>query len=569
MHLVGDKNRTCPGGNDMNRYVTILCFLFLLLPCAQTFAAGKAEEKQDDAQTLVIAVNSLIVNVDGEPILPLEETGGLDAHSYNVAPMAIYSLVYEPLIRYSTGGELVPGLAESWEISEDGKTYTFRLREDVQFSDGSPFDASVVKFNMERLKNKMSTGWMKMDDFEEITVVDDYTVTITYPEPYYPILYELTLVRPQRMMAPESVRPEGDPEGDFVKPLGTGPFKVVGYTKDEEFVLGKNEFFRGGDVGIDRIVMKLIPDQTTQLMALRAGEVDFVGTGFGSVSPSSIPTLIRRQDLQIVTAEGDVNMFLIPNYQREPLGNATVRRAICHAIDNKAISESLFAGVFRPAKGIFSTSIPYYGDALERGIVKGYDYDPGLARQLLDQAGWSDTDGDGFVDDGEENMVLELVIPYVMPWEGMPISNQKPLAEAVKSYLEASGIRVTIRAEEGGQWWNSVSKSYDYDLYLYGPWGAPYDPHNTIMSYWYSNTRLKYSDPEFDQMMDRVLVTMDKDKRQFFYDQVFSYIEDKALVAPLFQSEMIFAYQEYVENFTIPPAVYEYYNLQNISVGEE
>jgi ABC-type transport system substrate-binding protein len=301
-------------------------------------------------------------------------------------------------------------------------------------------------------------------------------------------------------------------------------------------------------------------------MALRAGEVDFLGTGFGSISPSSIATLIRQQDLRVVTAEGDVNMFIIPNYQREPLGNTKVRRAICHAIDKKAISDSLFSGVFRPAKGIFSTSIPYYGDALKRDIVKGYDYDPRLSRELLEQAGWSDTDGDGFVDNGEENMDLVLVIPYVMPWEGMPVSNQKSLAEAVKSYLEAAGMHVTIRAEEGGQWWNSVTKTYDYDLYLYGPWGAPYDPQNTIMSYWYSNTRLHYSDSEFDRMMDQVLITMDEDKRQALYDTIFAYMEEAALITPLFQSEMIFAYQEYVKDFMIPPAVYEYFDLRKASV---
>ena len=512
--------------------------------------------------TLVIAVPDIRVKESKYSAEPVEVTGGLDAQSYD-APMPLFSLVYDALVEYGEYGEIMPGLAESWDISSDGTVYTFYLRQGVKFSDGTPFNADAVKFSMERMQYRCPMGWASMEDFTRIEVVDPYTVKIYYDEPYYPILQELTLCRPQRILSPSAVEPYGDPEGMFIKPVGTGPFKFREYVKDQKYVLVRNGNYWGKKAGLAQIILKSIPDGATRLMALRAGEVDFLGPGFCEVPPGAVADLIRNPDIQVLTKEGETVVYIIPNYAREPYNDVRVRQAINYAMDKEAISSALFAGLYRETKGAFATTTPYYRESYEKGIIKGYPYDPEKAKELLAEAGWKDTDGDGIVDKGGKPFEAELVISAVT---GYIMVNDMPLAEVIQAYLKDVGIKVNIECMERGAWWDSVTKTYEYDMYIYGPWGAIYDPPATLMGYWYTGGRLRYTDPEFDELMDKVLVTTDENERQEIYDEIFKYIDEKALVAPLVQTEKIFAFQSYVKGFEIPPTNSIFLGMNDVEI---
>lgn len=509
--------------------------------------------------SLIIGLSELKVREE------TENAGGLDAQAYD-APMPVYAFVYDALVEYGPYGTPLPGLAETWEISPDGRVYTFHLRQGAKFSDGTPFNATAVKFSMERLKAKRSAGWMSMDDFTEIEIVDPYTIKFHYENSSYPTLQELMLCRPQRIMSPNSVEPYGDPEGTFIKAIGTGPYKFQEYVKDQEYVLVQNENYWGKKPNIEKLVFKLIPEETTRLMALRAGEIDLIGSGLSTIHPGDVSDLEKNPDLSVITKEGDMAFYIIPNYEKEPYDDTLVRQALNYAVNAEEISNSLFGGIYKETKGAFSPTMPYYHDSYEKGLVNGYSYDPAKARELLKEAGWADTDGDGIVDKDGKAFEAKLVIPSIMPWSGMGISNQRPLAEAIQAYLNDVGIKVSIESVEGGAWWDKVTKTYEYDMYIYGPWGVIYDPPCTLRAYWYTGGRLKYSDPQFDQLLDEVVASTDDAARQEIYDQIFTYMDEKALVVPLYQDAKIFAMRSDVTGFEIPPTDY-IFNLTEVEIN--
>lgn len=517
--------------------------------------------------SLVASVCS-IVTADQTLTIGLSElkvkgySGGLDAQAYD-APMPIYAFVYDALVEYGEGGEIKPGLAESWDISPDGKVYTFRLRKGVQFSDGSPFDAKAVKFSMDRLKLKRSAGWMSMDDFSKIEIVDDYTIKFYYDQPSFPIIQELSLCRPQRIMSPNSVSPKGDPNGTFETPIGTGPFKFSNYIEDKEYVLVRNDKYWGDKPKVEKLVFKLIPDENTRLMALKAGELDILGSGLSTIEPSQVLDIQSHPDISILRRKGDMAIYLIPNYSRPPMNDEKVREAINHAIDINTISWELFSGIYTPGKGAFSSTIPYFKDAVQSGVAKGYSYDPEKARTILAEAGWEDKNNDGILEKDNKNLKLTLIIPNYMPWSGYGVSNQRPLAEVIQAYLKEVGFDVEIKSMEGGAWWETVTKTYDYDFYIYGGWGVIYDPLTTIKAYWYNDGRLKYNDPILDQMIDNAYVSTDDSSRQVIFNDIFRYMQDHNLVIPIYQDEKIIAIRSSVSGFEIPASDF-IFNLNNV-----
>ncbi|HWQ63017.1 MAG TPA: ABC transporter substrate-binding protein [Methanospirillum sp.] len=492
-------------------------------------------------------------------------SGGLDAQAYN-APMPVYSQVYDALVEYGDGGEIKPGLAESWEVSSDGKVYTYHLRKGVQFSDGTPCDANAVKFSMERLQKKDSAAWMSMDDFSKIEVVDDNTVKIYYDKPSYSILQEMSLCRPQRIMSPNSVNPKGDPNGTFETPIGTGPFKFESYTDGKEYVLVRNDKYWGEKPKVDKIVFKLIPDENTRTMALKSGEVDILGSGLSTIEPSRVQDLESTSGISIEKRDGDMAIGLIPNYSKGPLADEKVREALNHAINTKSIASDLFEGIYTPGKGAFSTTIPYFKQAVESGVVSGYDYNPDKAKELLSVAGYEDTNNDGIREKGGSNLELNLIIPSLMPWSGYGVSDQRPLAETIQADLKNVGIKVNINSMEGGAWWDAVTKSHDYDMYIYGPWGVIYDPLITLKAYWYTGGRLQYSDPALDTMIDNAYASTDESSRQQILNNIFTYLQDHSLMIPIYQDEKIFATQSKVKGFEIPASDF-IFNLKTVEVS--
>lgn len=216
--------------------------------------------------------------------------GELNPHLYSPNQMFGQAMVYEPLVRYSKSNTIEPWLAESWSISEDGRTYTFKLREDVLFTDGTSFDAAAVKKNFDAvLKNKQRHKWLELvAQIEATEAVDSHTFRLVLKSPYYPTLDELCLIRPIRFISPAAMPEDGNTSHGIKNAVGTGPWILKEKRKGEYDLFTRNENYWGEKPKFKNLMVKVITDPTTRAVALETGEIDLIhgaaGHGSGQIS---------------------------------------------------------------------------------------------------------------------------------------------------------------------------------------------------------------------------------------------------------------------------------------------
>lgn len=198
-----------------------------------------------------------------------KDIGPLNPHLYNPNQMFAQALVYESLVQYSDDGKIIPWLAESWTISPDGKEYVFKLRKDVKFSDGTPFNAAAVKKNFDAvLANSKRHDWLAfIRQIKDTQVIDDNTFKLVLKDAYYPVLQELALIRPIRFLAPSQFPDNGNTGEGIKKPIGTGPWVLSEYKQGEVAVFVRNEHYWGTKPKIDKLVVKIIPDSGSRVVA--------------------------------------------------------------------------------------------------------------------------------------------------------------------------------------------------------------------------------------------------------------------------------------------------------------
>lgn len=339
--------------------------------------------------------------------------------------------------------EIVPALAESWEVSEDGTSYTFHLRQGVTFHDGSPWNAEAAKFNLDRMTNPefeyfvpaspglMGWVWMDLAGYE---VVDEYTFRIDLKQPNAEFLRRLTAggSGAPRMVSPEAVKTWGN-DGIEDHPIGTGPFKFVERVVGEKLVIARNDAYWNPErmPKADTIVLRGIPEVVTRELALMGGEVDMIGTP----SPDSIETL-QAQGMQIVTGPSPMVYVLWLNTKDEHFDDPRVRKAACMAINREDMAKYQRKGFAIPAWGILNPGGPGYDPAF-----RDCDYDPEGAKALLAEAGYPD---------GFETR---------MDWTfgGGSDVNTKGDAEWLQRDFEKVGIRASIEMFDNNTFWDMMS----------------------------------------------------------------------------------------------------------------
>lgn len=230
--------------------------------CAMLMLSGCAQHHNDNKEVKVS--------------LPREfNTNQLDAQGFD-APMPVYIAIYQPLVTYGKNGKIEPGLATSWEASEDGKHYLFHLKKNVKFNDGSDFDASAVKFSIERAKATDTTDPMEtLDKLKSITIKDKHTVEIELKSPSNQVLNELSQVRPLRIMSQHAVK-GGNTTGKFEKAIGTGPFKVADST-NETVSFQPNTYYRNGHPLNYNLTFQSIEDSDSRHLAIESHSIDITG----------------------------------------------------------------------------------------------------------------------------------------------------------------------------------------------------------------------------------------------------------------------------------------------------
>ncbi|MEE8184648.1 MAG: ABC transporter substrate-binding protein, partial [Acidobacteriota bacterium] len=294
------------------------------------------------------------------------------------ASLRIHQLLYNGLVTIDEFGLPAPDLAESWE-REDDRTYLFHLRPGLRFHDGRPVTARDVAYTIESIREGEVASFRKGDfeQLEAVQVVDPRTIRFRLRQPFSPFLTVLTV----------GIIPENRSGEIAVEPVGTGPYRLVEYRRDDRLVLAANSDYFRGVPAIPRVQFRIVPDQTSRLLELRKGSADLV---YGDLFPDQIGWLQKDSRYRVITGQSWKYDYIGFNLEDPILGNPLVRKAIAHGIDRESIRTHLLQGYARLATGMLQADHWAYESQVNR-----YDHDIRRAAALLDQAGFPDPDGAG------------------------------------------------------------------------------------------------------------------------------------------------------------------------------
>ncbi|MEM9774987.1 MAG: nickel ABC transporter substrate-binding protein [Chloroflexota bacterium] len=506
------------------------------------------ETVEVEKEVVVVATPEVAAPADVEQTLVLasgRNLGPANPHDYS-SSFVILDLLYEPLVRYGQDGTIEPALAESWEISEDGLTWTFALRQDVTFHDDTPFNAEAVKWNMDRWVGNDRHNWLPTTSrISSVEATDEFTVVLTLNQPYYPAMQDLTLVRPVRFLSTEAV----DAAGEFAEAIGTGPWQIESIS-DNQAVLVRNESYWGEKPALEKLVLEVILDPQTRIAALLSGEVDVIGGEYlGGISLESLPVLERNEDINILNGDSLVSLYISTQFQQPPFDDVRVRQALNMAIDRAGMNTALFGGKGEAAQNLMPSNIPY----VTFTDTDLYEYDPEKAAALLAEAGWT-LNADGILEKDGELMQIDLVVDQASRPE------TATMGEVIQAQFKELGIELEIRAFDYSGWLD-VFYAEDYDLLMRFSWGPPYDPHSLLTGAFSSTSgegnTTAYSDPVLDELINTALASTDEAERQEIYNEIWQRLDDEAAVIPLVYPQRVYAVRSGVEGFLLGGTEYD------------
>ena len=460
--------------------------------------------------------------------------GPLNPHLYSPNQMYAQEMVYESLVKYTKDGKVVPWLAESWEISEDGKAYTFKLRTDVKFSDGSDFDAEAVKKNIDTvLANRKRHEWMDlMNQLEGAEVVDKHTVKITLKAAYYPFLAEMSLVRPLRFLAPSSIPDSGNTADGIKAPIGTGPFMVTELKDGEYDLFARNPHYWGEKPAFDEVMFKVIPDTNSRALALESGEADIV-FGDGPITPDAY---IRFKEMggqfAASASQGFATRLFVINSKRFPTNDLAVRKAINHATNKDAIIKNVLFDIEPKADTLFTSNTPYANISLTP-----YAYNAETAAQLLEEAGWKLPAGGKVREKDGKKLAIDLSF----------IGNEgkdRAIAEVLQADLGKVGIQVNLVGEEAAAKL-AREKDGNFHMIAHASFGPPYDPQSFLSQARkpsHGDYRGQEGIPmkaELDQKITQVLQETDEAKRVELWTWILTTLHEQAVYLPISSRNLI------------------------------
>jgi peptide/nickel transport system substrate-binding protein len=435
--------------------------------------------------------------------------------------------VCEPLVWEPTPGRFVPGLAESWQVSPDAKSYTFRLKRGVKFHDGTPFNAEAVKFTMDRVVNpdtKAGQSHDQLGPYDRTEVVNDYTARIVMKEGYAPLLTNLNGYL--GIVSPTAVRKMGMAE--FARaPVGTGPFKFKEWVPKDHITLVRNpdynwgsSFFRHrGGAYLDQLIFKIIPEESVRTGTLKSGETHYID----DVDPLEYAELKKNSRITIVEKgqPGSGRVLLLNVTSKGPVSELPVRQAVAYGVDREGFNKAVFHGLMKVAWSPLMRPTFGYDAATE----KVYSFDQTRAKQILEEAGWK-PGTDGIRQKGDQKLVIDF------PIIGRP--RDKAMAESVQASLRDVGIDVKVTALERGAF-RDIVRQNRYDMnFMWFSYGDP-DVLRTIFHSSNVNAfnRARYQVPEVDRMLEQAAATIDRARRARIYSDIQQRVLKDAVVVPL------------------------------------
>ena len=363
------------------------------------------------------------------------EPPGLDPTSNAAAAIdrVVYANILEGLIKVNGKGELIPGLAEKWDASEDGKVYTFHLRKGVKFHNGEDFNAEVAKFSLDRARAKESTNAHPeyLASVETIDAKDPQTLILTLKDPDAMLLERLAT-------GDLVIVPKGAVDKLKSEPIGTGPFKFVKWNRGQNVVMERFEGYWNPELPyLDKVTHVFIPDGAAQVANLKAGDVDVIGS---VAAPEMAAELAKDPRFKVINGSTTGETIMSTNNKAKPFDDLRVRQAMAHAIDRQTVIDLAMSGYGIPIGSHWSPSQAYYED-----LTGTYPYDPEKAKKLLAEAGYPN----GF------EAVIKLPSNY---------QYSVRCGTVIADMLSKVGIKLKIEEVEWGQWIEKIYKNKEYQL---------------------------------------------------------------------------------------------------------
>jgi len=462
-----------------------------------------------------------------------KDINDMNPHLYS-GSMPAQGMIYESLVEKTEDG-IKPLLAESWDISEDGMSYTFHLRHGVTFHDGSPFNAEAVKVNIDAVQaNAERHAWIKLSTkIKEVRATDEYTVQLLLDEPYYPTLLELSMTRPYVFLSPKDFI-NGQTKDGVAGYDGTGPYRLADQKPEQYAVFEANESYWGGAPQVKRITAKVLPSGETTLLALQKGEVNFIFTddrGADGVDVEAMQSLVDSGRYQLLRSKPmNTKMIAANSSSTGPVHERAVRLALWHAVDRETIAGQILHGAESPADSLFSGNVEYADIPLAK---RGYDLKH--AAELLEDAGWKlENGGETRVKNGRQ---LALKLYY-----DAASSSQKTEAELIQSAAKTIGMKLELIGEQS----SSVAArraSGDYDLLFNQTWGLAYDPQSTVSAFTAESSYARTTGgiegvEELYAKIGKVTGTRDEEKRKALYKEILTTVHDEAVFIPITHGSM-------------------------------
>jgi peptide/nickel transport system substrate-binding protein len=511
------------------------------------------------------SAQTFVFGAQGEPVQldPAIITDGISSR--------LTRQIFDGLVKYrGATTEVEPALAEKWEVSRDGKVWTFQLRKSVKFHDGTPFDAVAVVWNFERWwkvahpqhDNQVKAGqtfeyweaqFAGFDDKSVVGAVEavgTHTVRITLKEPQAPFLANLAMFVFD-IASPKAVERWGTEFGKH--PVGTGAYKFVEWKPNQEVVLEANPDYWGQKPKIKRLVVRNIKDNSQRLGALKAGEIH----GMEGLNPDDVGVVKSDASLQLLLRPTNTTGYIAFNYKVKEFQDKRVRQAFAHAINKRGIVDALYGGTGLVASQFQPPALWGYNREL-----KDYEYSPGQAQALLREAGQPQGLSDITWEDGKKEPLVFWYMSRSRPY----FPNPKEIAEAMAADLAKVGIKTQLQTTEWAVYLDK-RKNGQMPLYMLGWTGDNGDPDN-FLCYFFCQPGVAregfYANKPLADVLLRAQKLTQQSERAKLYRQAEQLLRDDAGRLFIANNQPPLAFAKRVKGYVPHPTGSEYFNTVEI-----
>ena len=468
-----------------------------------------------------VPANYLVVGIEANPA-QLDPRYATDANAVRIG-----NLIYNSLLRTDEKLRLQPELAASWRVI-DAQTFQFDLRTDIRFHNGRPLTAADVKYTFESILDPANRSPKRalLKQLQSIELDGSHRLRFHLNSPHAPFIEHFTLG-----IVPEGSAPDSRP------PLGSGPFVLETVESGEHVVLKKNPDYWDSKPALSGVVFKIVPDAMVRALEFKQGAIDFMQN---DLEPDMLPWLRHLAGTQVTAHQGTTFQYLGINLTHPILKHVKVRQALAHAIDRERIIHHLLKDTALAANGLISPLNDAYEDD-----IPAWNYNPARAKQLLDEAGFGDPDGDG------------PMTRFRISYKTTNVDLRRRIAEALKEQLLQVGIELEIRSYEWGTFFSDVKKG-NFHLYSLA-WVGIRDPDIQYQLFHSASVppngdnRGRYANSQVDRLLDQARVTMDASERKRIYGAAQRLIAQDLPYVPLWWQKNVVAKKTNLQGFVPYP----------------